>query len=237
MPDYRLYPNAVKIDDAVSAAHRRRSRGERMKLYFSPGACSFAPHIALREGKLPFEAVKVDLRKHTLADGTDYYAINPKGYVPVLELDDGTRLTEVAVILQYIADRNPGTLAPAFGNLDRYRLMEWLNFVATEIHKQFSPLWYPDTPESTKEAQRAKLAKRFDYLSGILGKQPYLAGEKFTIADAYLHAILNWSGLLKVDLSPWPALVQYQQRIAERPAVVETQKAEHAAPAPKTQAA
>jgi glutathione S-transferase len=208
-----------------------------MKLYYSPGACSFAPHIALREAKIAFEPVKVDLRKHTLQDGTDYYTINPKGYVPLLELDDGTRMTEVAVILQYIADRNPGTLAPAFGSLERYRLMEWLNFVATEIHKQFNPLWYPDTPEATKETQRARLAKRFDYLSEILAKQPYLMGDKFSVADAYLHTILNWSGILKVDLSPWPVLVDYQKQIAERPAVAEARTAEHTAPATKAQAA
>ena len=136
-----------------------------MKLYYSPGACSLAPHIALSEAGLPYDTAKVDLRKHTLADGTDYYTINPKGYVPLLELDDGTRLSEVAVILQYIADRKPGTLAPAFGGMDRYRLMEWLNFIATELHKQFSPLWYPTTPDATKEAQRTKLASRFEYLS------------------------------------------------------------------------
>ena len=120
-----------------------------MKLYYSPGACSLAPHIALSESGLDYAAVKVDLGKHQLADGTDYYTINPKGYVPLLETDDGTRLAEVAVILQYIADRNPGTLAPAFGSMERYRLMEWLNFIATEIHKQFGPLWDPSTPDAT----------------------------------------------------------------------------------------
>jgi glutathione S-transferase len=112
-----------------------------MKLYYAPGACSLAPHIALNEAQIPHEAVRVDLREHKLADGTDYYTINPKGYVPLLELDDGRRLTEVAVILQYVADRKPGTLAPAFGSFERYRLMEWLNFIATEIHKGWSPLW------------------------------------------------------------------------------------------------
>ena len=198
-----------------------------MKLYYSPGACSYAPHIALHEAGLPFEAIKVDLRAHKLTDGTDYYTINPKGYVPLLELDDGTRLTEVAVILQYIADRKPGTLAPAFGSLDRYRLMEWLNFISSEVHKQFSPLWYPDTHETTKQAQRTRLAKRFDYLNPILAKQPYLMGANFTVADAYLHAILNWSGTLKVDLTPWPALVEYQQRIAARPGVAKAHQAEH----------
>ena len=198
-----------------------------MKLYYSPGACSFAPHIALHEAGLSFEPVKVDLRTHKLADGTDYYTINPKGYVPLLELDDGTRLSEVAVILQYIADRKPGTLAPAFGSLERYRLMEWLNFVATELHKQFSPLFYPDTPDATKQAQRARLAKRFDYLNPILAKQPFLMGQSFTIADAYLHAIVNWSHPLKIDLSPWPALQEYQQRIAARPADQAAYRTEH----------
>ena len=198
-----------------------------MKFYYSPGACSFAPHIALHEAGLPFEAVKVDLRTHKLADGTDYYAINPKGYVPLLELDDGARLSEVAVILQYIADRNPGTLAPAFGSHERYRLMEWLNFISSELHKQFSPLWYPDTHDTTKHAQRTKLSKRFEYLDSILAKQPYLMGDKFTVADAYLHTILNWSGPLKVDLSPYPAIISYQKRIAARPGVAKANRIEH----------
>ena len=190
-----------------------------MKLYFSSGACSLAPHIALSESELPYTLAKVDLRKHSLADGTDYYTINPKGYVPLLELDDGTRLSEVAVILQYIADRIPGKLAPAFGGMERYRLMEWLNFIATEVHKQFSPLWYPTTPDATKKAQKAKLATRFEYLAGTLGSQPYLTGSTFTIADAYLFTILNWAPMLDVDLSPYPALTQFQARVAARPAV------------------
>ena len=190
-----------------------------MKLYCSPGACSLAPHIALAESGLAYSTKIVDLKKHALADGTDYYAINPKGYVPLLELDDGARLSEVAVILQYIADRKPGTLAPAFGTMERYRVMEWLNFVATEIHKQFSPLWYPTTPEATKEAQRAKLASRFDLLSKTLAVQPYLTGDTFTVADAYLFTILNWAPMLKVDLAPWPALQRFQARVAARPAV------------------
>ena len=198
-----------------------------MKLYYITGACSFAPHIALHEAAMPFEAVKVDLRSHKLADGTDYYTINPKGYVPVLELDDGTRLSEVAVILQYIADQKPGTLAPAFGSIERYRLMEWLNFISSEVHKQFSPLWYPDTHDTTKEAQRKKLAKRFDHLNQVLAKQPYLMGANMTIADAYLHAILNWSGTLKVDLSGYPALVEFQKRMAARPATAKALHAEH----------
>jgi len=190
-----------------------------MKLYFSPGACSLAPHIALAEAGVPYATEKVDLRKHAVADGTDYYAINAKGYVPLLELDDGTRISEVAVILQYIADRKPGTLAPAFGSIERYRVMEWLNFIATELHKQFSPLWYPTTPDATKDAQKAKLATRFDFLAKTLAAQPYLTGSAFTIADAYLFTILNWAPMLKVDLAPWPALRQFQARVAARPAV------------------
>jgi glutathione S-transferase len=197
-----------------------------MKLYYSPGACSLAPHIALNEAGLNFDAVKVDLRKHVLDDGTDYFKINPKGYVPLLELDDGQRLSEVAVILQYIADRKPGTLAPAFGSLARYRVMEWLNFVATEIHKQFSPLWYAETPDATKEKQRATLAKRFSYLSETLSAQPYLTGDTFSIADAYLFTILNWAHKVKLDLAPWPSLQQFLARVAARPQVHATLVAE-----------
>jgi len=190
-----------------------------MKLYYSPGACSLAPHIALSESGLPYTTKRVDLKTHTLVDGTDYYTINPKGYVPLLELDDGARLTEIAAIVQYIADRKPGTLAPAYGTMERYRLMEWLNFIATELHKQFSPLWYPTTPEATKDAQIAKLKTRFELISKTLAAQPYLMGNDFTVADAYLFTILNWAPMLKVDLAPWPALVAYQARVAARPAV------------------
>ena len=197
-----------------------------MKLYYSPGACSLAPHIALHELGVPFTAAKVDLHTHKLADGTDYYTVNPKGYVPLLELPGGERLSEAAVILQCIADRKPGAIAPAFGTMERYRLMEWLNFIATEVHKQFAPLWYPTTPEATKEAQRAKLASRFDVISQTLATQPYLTGEAFTIADAYLFTVVNWAGTLKVDLSRWPALRQFQARVAARPKVQEAMKAE-----------
>jgi glutathione S-transferase len=197
-----------------------------VKLYFSPGACSLAPHIALSEAGLPYQTAKVDLRKHLLEDGSDYYTINPKGYVPLLELDDGALISEVAVILQYIADRKPGTLAPAYGGIERYRVMEWLNFIATELHKQFAPLWYPTTPDATKEAQKAKLATRFDLVAKALAAQPYLTGSAFTIADAYLFTILNWAPMLKVDLAQWPALQQFQARVAARPAVHATLVAE-----------
>ncbi|MEO8306235.1 MAG: glutathione transferase GstA [Betaproteobacteria bacterium] len=198
-----------------------------MKLYYSTAACSLAPHIALEEAGLPVELVKVDLRTHKLADGTDYYTINPKGYVPMLELDDGMRFSEVAVILQYIADRKPGTLAPVYGTIDRYRVNEWLNFIATEIHKQFGPLWHAETPDATKAAQRALLKKRFDLVAKTLAKQSYLTGDSFTIADAYLFTVVNWSGILKFDLAPWPALQQFQARVAARPMVHAAMKAEH----------
>ena len=190
-----------------------------MKLYYAPAVCSLASHIALIESGLPYKTAKVNLKTHTLEDGSDYYAINPKGYVPLLELDDGTKLAEGVVILQYIADQVPGKLAPVYGTLERYRVMEWLTFVNSEVHKQYSPLFYPTTPDATKEQQRAKLAGRFEYLAKILEKQPFLTGDKFTIADAYLFTILNWSSGLKVDLSPYPAIVAYQERVRARPSV------------------
>jgi glutathione S-transferase len=190
-----------------------------MKLYFSPSACSMAAHIALVEAGLPHQLVKVDLRTHKTADGRDYYAINPKGYVPDLELDDGTRLTEAAVVLQYIADRKPGTLAPAHGTIERYRLQEWLNFIATELHKGFGPLWKPNTPEAYKSIVIENLGKRFDYIEPVLAKQPFLMGETFSVADAYLFTILSWAKLLKVDLSRWPAITSYLQRVGARPSV------------------
>lgn len=190
-----------------------------MKLYYAPGVCSLASHIALIESGLPYSVAKVDIRKHTLEDGSDYYAVNPKGYVPLLQLEDGTLLAEGVVILQYIADQVPGKLAPAYGTLARYRVMEWLTFVNSEIHKQYSPLFYPTTPDAYKDAQRAKLATRFAYLDKILGTQPFLAGDAFTVADMYLFTILNWSHGLNVDLSPFPALVAYQRRVRARPSV------------------
>lgn len=197
-----------------------------MKLYYAPGACSFAPHVALVEAGIPAETIKVDLRTHKLADGTDYYTISPKGYVPLLELDDGTRLTEVAVLLQYIADRRPGTLAPAFGTIERYHLMEWLNFIATEIHKGFGPLWYPDTPQPTKDKAIATLGKRFEYVNATLARHPYVTGSAFTIADCYLYTLLTWTKFLKVDLSAWPAIVAYMERVGARPSVQEARRAE-----------
>ncbi|HEX6571554.1 MAG TPA: glutathione transferase GstA [Steroidobacteraceae bacterium] len=197
-----------------------------MKLYYTPGACSQAPHIVIHELGLPYEAVKVDLVKHTLPDGSDYRAINPKGYVPTLELDDGTRITEANVILQYLADQKPGRVAATFGSMERWKLMEWLAFIATEVHKGFGPLWNPKTPEDVRERTVQALGNRFGYLAKTLEKQPFVMGSEFTIADAYLFVILSWSGLHKVDLSPWPALQQFQARVAARPAVQAALKAE-----------
>jgi len=197
-----------------------------MKLYYAPGACSQAPHIALRELGLEFEAVAVDLARHTLPDGSDFRKINPKGYVPLLELDDGNRLTEASVILQYLADRKPGSLAPAPGTLERYRLMEWLSFIATELHKGFGPLWNPQTSADARQRAIAALGNRFGFAAEALARQHYLMGSAFSIADAYLFVILGWAGHHKLDLSAWPALVQFRARIAERPAVQAALKAE-----------
>ena len=197
-----------------------------MKLYFAPGACSQAPHIARNELGLKHDTVRVDLVKHTLPDGSDYRAVNPKGYVPLLELDDGTRLTEVGVLLQYIADQAPGKLAPVFGTPQRWRLMEWLSFIATEVHKGFGPLWSPQTPPEVRERTIQALGNRFNHLAQALSQQPYLMGSDFTIADAYLFVILNWSKLHKIDLTPWPALTGFQARVAARPAVQATLRAE-----------
>jgi glutathione S-transferase len=197
-----------------------------MKLYYTPGACSQAPHIAIHELGLPYDAVKVDLGTHKLEDGTDYRTINPKGYVPTLELDDGTRITEANVILQYLAEQKPGRLAPAFGTKERWKLMEWLAFIASEVHKGFGPLWNPQTPAEVRERTVTALGNRFGYLAQTLEKQPFLMGNEFTIADAYLFVVLNWSDYHKVDLSPWPALQQFRARVAARPGVQATLRAE-----------
>jgi glutathione S-transferase len=197
-----------------------------MKLYYAPGACSLAPHIALEEAGLPHELVKVDLMKHTLPDGSDFRAVNPKGYVPFIQLGDGTYMSEASVILQYIADQKPGTIAPPFGTPARWKLMEWLAFIATEVHKGFGPLWNPQTPPEVRERAIQALGNRFTLISQALGKQPYLTGNDFSIADAYLYTVVNWAGMLKLDLTPWPALVAFQQRVAARPAVQKALKAE-----------
>jgi glutathione S-transferase len=198
-----------------------------MKLYYSPGACSMSPHIVLRETDQPFDLVKVDLGTRKTADGGDYLAINPKGYVPVLQLDDGSVLTEGPAIVQYLADRAPAAkLVPAAGTMARYRLMEWLNYLTSEIHKGFSPLFNAKLSEETKAIMREAMARRFDYLSTQLGDKPYLMGDGFTVADAYLFTLLGWCGLTQIDLSKWPVFVAYRERVGTRPAVHAAMKAE-----------
>ena len=191
-----------------------------MKLYYVPGVCSLASHIALREAGLTFTLDKMDRETRMTESGEKYLLANPKGSVPALRLDSGEVLTEGAVILQYIADRAPQSgLAPATGSMERYRLMEWLNYIATEVHKQFSPLFNPNTPDAWRENQHQVLASRFDYLSKRIGEQAYLMGERFTIADAYLFVVLRWCVRLNIDLSPWPVLTAYVARVVARPAV------------------
>jgi len=198
-----------------------------MKLYFSPGACSLSSHIALREAGLPFDLEKVDLKAKKTETGADFAGINPKGYVPALKLDDGQTMTECAVIAQYVADRKPEKkLAPAAGTPERYRLQEWLNFIATEIHKGTSPLFNPATPEAFKQIVLERLGQRYDMLAKHLEQQPFLMGDSFTIADGYLFTILNWTNFLKIDLAKWPGLKAYMARVAARPAVQEALKAE-----------
>lgn len=198
-----------------------------MKLYYSPGACSLSPHIALREAGLAFEALKAPTKTHQLDDGTDYYTINPLGYVPLLELDDGTRLTEGPAIVQYIADQVPHkNLAPANGTLARYRLQSWLNFIGTELHKGYSPLFNPATPEEYKTMARQRLVQRYQWLDTQLAGKDYLSGEQFTVADGYLFVVTNWASRVGVDLSGLDNVAAFMARVAARPAVQEALKAE-----------
>jgi glutathione S-transferase len=198
-----------------------------MKLYFAPGACSLSPHIVLREAGLPFELEKVSLSKQKTAGGAEFGGINPKGQVPTLVLDDGQHLTEGPAIVQYLADRKPEAgLAPRNGTMERYRLQEWLNFVSSELHKQFSPLFSAKVPEETKTMQREYLHKRIGFVARSLEGKPYLMGEHFSVADAYLFTVLSWAKLVSLDLSPWPTIVEYLTRVGARPAVQAALEAE-----------
>jgi len=200
-----------------------------MKLYYSPGACSQAPHIALIETGLPFETVKVDLATKRLETGEDYTAINPKGAVPALEMEEGGLLTENAVVLQYIADRAPeARLIPPVGTLARYRVLEWLNYLGSEVHKRFGPLFHP-TGEPRPHAIAALEAK-FDYVNGALGAGPYLGGNDISVADLYLFVILGWVHFFHIDLDRWPALAGFRARLLERPSVRAALHAEGFAP-------
>lgn len=201
-----------------------------MKLYFSPGACSLSPHIALREAGMEFDLEQVHLGTKKTKSGADFTLINPKGYVPALEIESGEVLTEGPVIVQYIADQRPESgLAPPAGTLGRYRLQEWLAFISTELHKQFAPLFKPRTPDEQKSAAREAVSRRLDLVAARLESAPYLMGDQFTVADAYLFTVLTWTKFAGIDLDRWPALVRYKDRVAARPAVQAALAAEQAA--------
>ena len=198
-----------------------------MKLYYAPGACSLSPHIVAREAGIPVQLQKVNTKDKTMEGGGDFWQINPRGYVPVLELDNGERLTEGPAIVQYLADQKPESeLAPKAGTLKRYRLQEWLNFLTSELHKQFSPLFKPNTPEDYKPVAKQNLATRFDWLDKQLAGKDYLMGKNFTVADAYLFVLLNWTKPTQIDLAKWPNLVAFQKRAGSRPKVKEALQAE-----------
>ena len=198
-----------------------------MKLYYSPGACSLSPHIALHEAGLAYTPVLASTKSHKLQDGTDYYTINPLGYVPVLELDDGTRLREGPAIVQYIADQVPlKMLAPQNGSLQRYRLQEWLTFIGTELHKGFSPLFNPATPEEYKPMVRERLLQRLQWVDSQLAGKQYLMGDQFTVADGYLFTVTNWAQPTNLDIAGLAHLAGYRERVAARPAVQAAMKAE-----------
>lgn len=197
-----------------------------MKLYYGKGACSLAPHIVMREAGIPVELEPVNTMTGHYRGG-EFKNVNPKGYVPVLELKDGSILTEGVVICQYLADQKPeAKLIPAAGTMERYRCMEWQVFFTSELHKAFSPLFAPDTPELTRERTTAGLHKRFSFIDEKLGKGPYLMGETFTVADAYLFTITNWAPMVKLDLTAYHNLAAFQERVRGRPAVQEALKAE-----------
>lgn len=198
-----------------------------MQLYYSPGACSLAVHIVLREAGLPFELVRVDLKTKRTETGEDYLRINPKGYVPALRLDNGDTLTEVGVILQYLADQRPESgLTPKFGTRERYRLMEWLSFVSSEMHKTLGALFNPKVTPEWRAAIIERFGMRSDYLAATLKDRQYLTGDKLTIADAYLFVVLAWTNLHKIDMAKWPALTGFMGRVAARPAVQQAMTAE-----------
>jgi glutathione S-transferase len=198
-----------------------------MKLYYSAGACSLAPHIALKEADIAFEAINAPTKTHQLPDGSDYYKINPLGYVPLLVLDDGSQLRECAVIIQYIADQAPDKhLAPANGTFERYKLQEWLGFISTELHKNFSPLFTPGMPEEAKTIFKARLMDRLKWVDGALVNTGYLMGDTFTVADAYLFNVSNWTRFVGVDISALENLAALRTRVSARPAVQEAMRAE-----------
>jgi glutathione S-transferase len=198
-----------------------------MKLYYSPGACSLSPHIVLKELGLPFDAVLASTKTHQLADGTDYYTINPKGYVPLLELNDGQRLSEGPAIVQYLADQAPASgLIGAPGTMARYRQIEWLNFITAEVHKSYSPLFNPAMPEEAKALYRERLKGRYKYVNEQLEGKSFLMGDSFTVPDAYLFTVTNWAPRVNVEVGGLANLQAFMMRMAARPAVQAAMKAE-----------
>ena len=195
-----------------------------MKLYYSPASCALAPHIVAAEAGVPLDLVRVDLATHKTETGEDYYTINPRGYVPFLVLDDGTPLSEAGVLVQYIADENPGAGLLPTERLARTKVQSWLGFISTELHKGFAPLWDRSTPDEVKESAKKKLFNRFSELNDVLGARPYVAGDTFSVADAYAFTIANWTRFQNMDLSPYPNLQAWMGRVAQRPKVVEALK-------------
>jgi len=198
-----------------------------MKLYYAPGACSLAPHIVAREAGLSPDLEKVDLANRTTASGRSFLEVNPKGYVPALQVQDGTVMTEVSALIQYLADQAPQAgLIPAVGTPERYKVLEWIGFISTEIHKGFGPLWNPTTPDAVKQATKEKLFQRFAYLDQQLDGRSYLTGERFTVADAYLFVVVNWTNFHGLSLGDYPNLAGFMERVAARPKVQEALQAE-----------
>jgi glutathione S-transferase len=198
-----------------------------MKLYYAPGACSLSPHIVARELGIPVELKKVNTKDKTIDGGGDYWKVNGRGYVPALELDNGEILTEGPAIVQYLADQKPEAgLAPKSGTFERYRLQEWLNFLTSEVHKQFSPLFKPNTPDDYKKIARENIATRFDWLDKQLAGKEYLMGKQFTVADAYAFVLIGWSKFQGIDLARWPNLAAYHKRVGARAKVQEALQAE-----------
>jgi glutathione S-transferase len=209
-----------------------------MKLYFAPGACSLSPHIVAREAGIPIQLQKVNTKDKSIEGGGDFWKVNPRGYVPVLELDNGERLTEGPAIVQYLADQKPESgLAPKNGTLERYRVQEWLNFLTSEVHKQFSPLFRPNTPEDYKPIAKENIGKRFDWIEQQLAGKDYVTGKQFTVADAYLFVLTNWTRPTQIDLAKWPNIAAFNKRVAARPKVKEAMQFEGLIPKEPARAA